>query len=1288
MTTAMATAMIIGATTTMGNITMDNCGSGNGITSMEGRRSSYEDDDHDDDDDDDDDEEERMMMQIMEDYAKSFEIQSSDTPTSPSSSSSSSSPSSPSSSIPPLSLIKNTLKRTLTSLSMLSSQSNDESIDKIKKGDTLLTNENEDDEDDNNDNYVNDDKEYDDENTTVVDFLVVGYGKAGSAAVRTLRKRCPDATIGVVDPYRSPKGWQSVKNSHPLEIEDTKEGGSNNNNGEVEGKETTGHTTYVPGSIIGTNHHSMTVSVLENAAKVSSPVSLTKDQSSSTPSYTSSIRKIRFRHSMLIATGSRGAPIPSGIVHPRARNRVLELNSTRVSPRLRIVTKEGDKDSPSPSLSSSSSPPASQSFPVMTPERVRSLAIMAASDGADVTILGGGKDAVEIAAACSLVKKKKGNVRLIFGGPGLMSDLLPLYLSTALAKRLRRLGVTVEERTLVRYIGSNLSPVSSSQRLEVHTARSYDTLDTRTDPTDLVVVAPSSDGGGGDDGSGGGAIGFGWNGEGLRGTAILPVPKERNFNLQQSSIETTTTSYMPWSDLEEEEEEKGTSANYQDRNSVPISPLTCSSIDGRIATSSELSAASDVYAAGSVARYPCPGTGRMAIAGGGCSGGGGGVGGGGERGMGGGGASSSAAAGVCAASNMAADFEEWGESLYKAAEIAFDEGVSTASVASKRAEEKLLRMLEKEEKSGGKEWSLFESTKNDNKEDVSISKKIEEPSTSTSSTISMRGLRRMMTNLVGAEITDAVVGVVGVEEDSGKRKVNRGKVKDSDNHNKENQTTVDIPSPSILTTARWRRLRTLQQWITTNSSSQNGKSGSNRSRIRNRGQRNRRRRYVFGAENVQDYGGDINDKDFAGELILPILRTDDVGNGIISNLDSDSSTQMLDSSILAQPLPLPSALPQIGVNALCIGSCDASSMSTHGYWWTNRNTAGRGGGGSVPVYGAGVVHYVDATGSLRGLMLWGLPFTDVVKKKKKKGSGKGSKGKNEVERLNTALVERIEELLRSRGMVSTLAFGERWEDRNRNDGKGSVERKTGVEEVLPLARSTTMMISSSQNIFPGGLEFVGGGSIGAGEDGNAQRIRPKDLMEESHLLTSLADGGDNGGKSSSVLGKPLYRHVPLRPRTRMTNSTGRGIVGGGGGIVPPPFKIRGNGGREKIVNGNNEEDLNIVDISGIDYDKGNDDPVARPSREESLWLRREEIGRGVSVAEVAKAEFLRNVRQGKFQDGSDSLQQAPVPKVVRDAKEKFQDWKTRNSDSNIEVETGGEQTGGGDSNEELDNAEC
>jgi len=145
MTTAMETAMIIGATMTMGNITMDNCGSGNGITSMEGRRSSYEDDDHDDDDDDDDDEEERMMMQIMEDYAKSFEIQSSDTPTS---SSSSSSPSSSSSSIPPLSLITNTLKRTLTSLSMLSSQSNDESIDKIKKGDTLLTNENEDDEDD------------------------------------------------------------------------------------------------------------------------------------------------------------------------------------------------------------------------------------------------------------------------------------------------------------------------------------------------------------------------------------------------------------------------------------------------------------------------------------------------------------------------------------------------------------------------------------------------------------------------------------------------------------------------------------------------------------------------------------------------------------------------------------------------------------------------------------------------------------------------------------------------------------------------------------------------------------------------------------------------------------------------------------------------------------------------------------------------------------------------------------------------------------------------------------
>jgi hypothetical protein len=57
-----------------------------------------------------------------------------------------------------------------------------------------------------------------------------------------------------------------------------------------------------------------------------------------------------------------------------------------------------------------------------------------------------------------------------------------------------------------------------------------------------------------------------------------------------------------------------------------------------------------------------------------------------------------------------------------------------------------------------------------------------------------------------------------------------------------------------------------------------------------------------------------------------------------------------------------------------------------------------------PVYGIGIVYYLDRTGRIRGIMTWGLPFT--------------SKEKKDSEDLNEALVNRMREVIRTNGGIS------------------------------------------------------------------------------------------------------------------------------------------------------------------------------------------------------------------------------------------------------------------------------
>lgn len=237
--------------------------------------------------------------------------------------------------------------------------------------------------------------------TLEYDFVVLGSGNAGLSAVRTLRETCPSAKIALVDPLR------------PV-------------------TSTTKKLDYWPHLAIGFDPMSRTVQVSDRS------------------------HQLRYRHGILVATGSRGAPPPPSLFDEQTLDRVLELRPTE--------NLENRKR------------------PVMPPHTVRQLVLMAASQGATVGVMGSGWEAVELAVAAASAGSKP--PMMTFGSAGPLSHILPRYLSVAVTKRLQQKGVDVQHRSLVRYVATDHQDES---RLEVHTAKAYDMLDTKRTSVDLLV---------------------------------------------------------------------------------------------------------------------------------------------------------------------------------------------------------------------------------------------------------------------------------------------------------------------------------------------------------------------------------------------------------------------------------------------------------------------------------------------------------------------------------------------------------------------------------------------------------------------------------------------------------------------------------------------------------------------------------------------------------------------------------------------------------------------------------
>jgi hypothetical protein len=127
--------------------------------------------------------------------------------------------------------------------------------------------------------------------------------------------------------------------------------------------------------------------------------------------------------------------------------------------------------------------------------------------------LGNGLEALQLAAACrhehhqhdrsadipkTTTHNHSNNTPIVtmgFGSAGVLSTRLPRYLSRAVSKRLKFLGMDIQERSVVRYVAmmaaepsqSSPSATTTMSHLELHLVKSYDSLDTQRHRADLLI---------------------------------------------------------------------------------------------------------------------------------------------------------------------------------------------------------------------------------------------------------------------------------------------------------------------------------------------------------------------------------------------------------------------------------------------------------------------------------------------------------------------------------------------------------------------------------------------------------------------------------------------------------------------------------------------------------------------------------------------------------------------------------------------------------------------------------
>ena len=315
-----------------------------------------------------------------------------------------------------------------------------------------------------------------------------------------------------------------------------------------------------------------------------------------------------------------------------------------------------------------------------------------------------------------------------------------------------------------------------------------------------------------------------------------------------------------------------------------------------------------------------------------------------------------------------------------------------------------------------------------------------------------------------------------------------------------------------------------------------------------------------------------------------------------------------------------SALTYFGIHALCVGQCDSETMSTHGFWWTNQSrrlSRRRSNAGATStqktVYGSGVVYYLDRAGTIRGVMLWGLPFTKSAKN----------------DELNDGLVERMKKIIHT---------------------NGDIIQKDHHEAIEKMFLDTSLLC-------------------------------PSHLAEESRVLASMAVSSSCDESLRKTVSRPLHRFLPSKP----ISTTKMGVLKknekiGHGGVGEDIFERAGHdlgsfeGERSRRpslvhyfqyawntnqpipLDGDDEDSFDLDEDSAYEPLRKHPDHAARPPKEEPLWMRKDEATKTESLNDKLTAMFVQNLKRGHFSDGSDSVQQAPVPKTISNARDEFDKW--------------------------------
>jgi hypothetical protein len=378
------------------------------------------------------------------------------------------------------------------------------------------------------------------------------------------------------------------------------------------------------------------------------------------------------------------------------------------------------------------------------------------------------------------------------------------------------------------------------------------------------------------------------------------------------------------------------------------------------------------------------------------------------------------------------------------------------------------------------------------------------------------------------------------------------------------------------------------------------------------------------------------------------------------------------------------ALYSMGIHALCVGRCDSEGMATHGFWWTNTNQSfiearssssendgmaannnnivpnafmkratrnmnrrrssstalsnPNGSKGSLPVYGSGVVYYVDRSGNVEGIMLWGLPFTS---------------NPNDIQSmLNTELVNRMKDMILSNGGIAIQDHSE-----NIINEHSGLNMDVTLLSYLHLAEESKYLASMALS--------------------GVQELESVDDRKKSSLL--LPEDNNHQTKKIGVRGRPLHRYTPIKPpgltnlgKVRRTDETGvlteendifyssmtssisQTSIQRVEELARPPSLKRVDP-MQIWMNLANSEELEVQNEASrrkLQIER------SRPPKEEPLWARHGEENRTVNMKSALADSFLRNMYAGRFSDGKEAVQRAPVPKLYLEAKDRLKSWIT------------------------------